>query len=158
MFRRRTSLDWGGKLWNTELLPMNRKQMFLESCSVFAIILAFILSLQEEKQRKHLNKLWVLSFFLLVEITICANQISVKNECWWLTLDLADLAITSPIVMKSILKCHYYRNMRIMIVKKIKSSNYWIKIILWLPCYYLPSNNSSMWSKKFYIIEVCRKR
>lgn len=44
--------------------------------------------------------------FLSVKITICANQISVKNEQKWLSLDLA---ITCPIVMKSILKCQLWK-------------------------------------------------
>lgn len=119
VFRRRTSLDWGENYEILSCCLWIKSKCFLKAVlSVFAIILAFILSLQVEKQCKHLNRLWVLSFFLSVEITICANQISVKNESWWLTLDLADLAITSPIIMKSILKCHYYRNMRI-IVKKL---------------------------------------
>lgn len=101
------------KPWNTELSVY--KLFFEGSSFFFATILAFIFFLQVEKQSKNLKRFCFSFAFLSVEITICANQISVKN----VFMVIMTSNYNFPIVMKYNLKCHYYGIMKIVIVKKM---------------------------------------
>lgn len=117
-------------------------KLFFEGSSFFAIILAFIFFLQVEKQSKNLKRFCFSFAFLSVEITICANQISVKN----VFMVIMTSNYNFPIVMKCNLKCHYYGIMKILIVKKYKDI---LEVLHWkdtvtVSCCF-PSNNPLMW-------------